>query len=242
MRLKYKIDANAFESLAENHKGLYEQVSDGSYILQVEGVVEKGKLDEFRNKNIDLMKDIEKFKDVDPDKYNQMIAEHRKIQEKEWIDKGEVEKLVESRVSTMKKDYDEKLTKATGDLNVMSRQLEILTIDNIVRDQATKLGVAPTAVDDVLLRAKTVYSLKDGKPVPTNSDGEVIYGKDGATPMVIGEWVGTLKESAPHLFYSSNGSGASGNRGVGGNSAGRQNMTAQEKISAGLQAGSDILS
>lgn len=234
MRLKFKIDKASFESLAENLKGLYFQTESGDYQLSVDGAVDKTKLDEFRQNNVELLKQAEKYKDIDPEKYQQMVAEHNKIQEKEWIEKGEVDKLVEHRTKTMKETLQSQIEALNSSNATMARQLEILTIDNIVRDNATKLGVAPTAVDDVLLRAKTVYRLEEGKPVPKDSQGNTVYGKDGFSPMPIGEWVGGLKETAPHLFQVSQGSGALGNRGPAG--PGTANLSPQQKIASGLQS------
>jgi hypothetical protein len=82
-------------------------------------------------------------------------------------------------------------------------------IDAQARTVAAKLGVKSTALDDVVLRARAIYAMENGVPVPKNEKG-VIFGKDGATPMPIEEWGTELKKTAPHLFEGSNGSGAGG--------------------------------
>lgn len=232
MKLKFKIAK--LEDVEEQFRGLYTEGGDGSFYLSVDGAVDKTKLDEFRNTNIDLMKKLEKYGDVDPSKLQELLENERKIQEKKLIDAGDIEGLVEQRVSTMKKEYDSKIKKLTEQLGMSNRQLETLLIDNAVREHAIKVGVQPTAVDDVLLRAKTVFSVQDGKPVAKDSDGKVIYGKDGTNTLHIGEWIGGLKEQAPHLFGQSAGSGASTRPGGGTNN---QNLTASQKIAAGLQSG-----
>lgn len=232
MKLKFKIAK--LEDVEEQFRSLYTEGGDGAFYLSVDGAVDKSKLDEFRSTNIDLMKKLEKYGDVDPTKLQDMLENERKIAEKKLIDAGDIEGLVEQRVSTMKKEYDSKITKLTDDLGVSNRQLETLLIDNAVREQASKVGVQATAVDDVLLRAKTIFSVQDGKPVAKDKDGQVIYGKDGTSTLAIGEWMGGLKEQAPHLFGQSTGSGA--NTRPGGSPNG-QNLTASQKISAGLQSG-----
>lgn len=228
--LKFKVAK--IEDVQEQFRGLYAQGSDGFFYLQAEGAVDKAKLDEFRNNNVELMKQIEKFKDVDPTKYQELMAIQRKIEEKELIEKGEIEKLVGLRVGEMKRQYDEQIAALTKTNETNTRQLEVLTIDNAVREHATKLGVQPTAVDDVLLRAKTVFRLHEGKPTAFDKDGQPIYGKDGQTTLAIPEYIGGLKEQAPHLFMPSQGSGSQ-NTGRTANNGG-QNLSPTQKIAAGL--------
>lgn len=230
--MKLKASLDSLDGVDESIAKLYEKGEDGKFHLYVEGLVPKSKLDEFRDTNVRLLKDMEKFKDVDPTKYRELLLEHQKIQEKEWIEAGELDKVVNQRVATMRAEFETKENEYKKSNESMSRQLESLLIDNEVRAAATKLGVRPTAVDDVLLRAKTIYSIKDGVVTPKNSKGEVLYGKDGTTPMPITEWVDSLKKSADHLFVPSNGGGAPGSGSI--TPGGGANMTPTQKIAAGL--------
>ena len=84
MKLKFKLDT--LEGLDAAIAALYEQGADGAYYLSVDGVVGKDKLDEFRNNNVKLLKDLEKFKDVDPAKYQELLALAKKQEEKKLID------------------------------------------------------------------------------------------------------------------------------------------------------------
>lgn len=231
--MKLKATLKTLDGVDEAIAALYEKGDDGNYHLSVDGMVSKDKLDEFRNKNIELLKDMEKFKDVDPTKYKSLMEEHRKIQEKEWIEAGEIDKVVNQRISTMREEFQTKEADYVKSISTMNTRLESLLIDNEVRSAATKSGIRPSAVDDVLLRAKTIYSIKDGVAVPSDSKGQVIYGKDGVTPMAINEWVDSLKKSADHLFTPSNGGGAPGSS-TGGNNG--VPLTATQKIAAGLAA------
>lgn len=231
MALKSVLDN--LDGVDESIAKLYTKGADGKYHLEVEGFVPKSKLDEFRETNVKLMKDMEKFKDIDPVKYRELAETARKIQEKEWIEKGEIDKVVEQRVATMRGDFETQINTFKTSNEAMSRQLEGLLIDNEVRAAATKLGVRASAVDDVLLRAKAVYKVKDGVATPVDSKGQVIYGKDGASPMAVTDWVGSLKQSAEHLFQTSSGGGAGGSGSSGGGGA---NLSSVQKIAAGLAA------
>lgn len=230
--LKFKIAK--LEDVEEKYRGLYEPGADGAYYLTVEGAVSKEKLDEFRNTNIDLMKKLEPFKNIDPAKLQEMIDNERKIAEKKLIDAGDIDGLVAQRVATMKQEYESKIKDLETNYAQANRQLEVLVIDNAVREQAIKLGVVPTAVDDVLLRAKTVFSVEGGKPVAKDRDGNMIYGKDGQSSLSIGDWISGLKNNAPHLFGPSQGSGADNRRGPSQDNA---PLSPAAKISAGLRAG-----
>lgn len=188
---------------------------------------------------MDLLKKLEAFKDVDPAKVAELIETERKLKEKELIAKGDIEGLIAQRVHAMKTDYESKMATMTEQLGLSTRQLETLLVDNEVRAHAAKIGVAPTAVDDVLLRAKTTFKVKDGKVVSLDANGNIVYGKDGSNPLGIQDWIGGLKEQAPHLFLMSQGSGAGNKPGQPGNGA---KLSATQKIAAGLTSGSNILS
>lgn len=221
------------EDVPENVRTLYVAQGD-KFVLDVEGVVPKEKLEEFRTNNIELQKQIDKYKGVDPTKYNELMVIQRKLQEKELLEKGEVDKLVDLRVTTMKETLESANAVLTTDLGKAQSQLHVLLIDNVVKSAAIQQGVIPEAVDDIVLRAKGVYVIENGVPVP-KVDGKVVYGKDGTSPMSVSEWLVSLKTTAKHLFMGSHGSGAGG-----GTQNGRTDttkLTPAQKISLGLNQG-----
>src|SRR5574337_84483 len=238
MGLKYTIAK--LEDVEEAVRPLYVQQGD-KFVLDVDGVVAKEKLDEFRNNNIELQKQIEKYKDVDPVKYRELMAIQKKITEKELLDKGEVDQLVNLRVAAMRDELEGKLNVSNTELTKAQGQLHVLLIDNVVKSAAIKLGVLPEAVEDVVLRAKGVYVVENGVPTPKGADGKMIYGKDGSSPMGVEEWLMNLKNSARHLFVGSQGSGAGGGRG-GPGKMDVTKMTPTEKIAYGLSQGVSSMS
>lgn len=231
MALKYLIEK--LEDAEEAHRGLY-VASNGKFILQVEGAVGKDKLEEFRNNNIELQKQIDKFKNIDPTKHQELLELQRRLQEEELIDKGEVDKLVNLRVTSMREGFETEKGALTTQLTTASAKLAELLVDNVVKDAAIKNGVHPAAVDDVLLRARGIYKVVDGQPIAKDAAGKQMYGADGTTPLAPDEWVKNLKKSAGHLFQGFQGGGSGG----GGNNPGGTDlskMTAAEKISLGLK-------
>lgn len=237
MGLKYQIAK--LEDVPENVRSLYKQ--EGTvYVLDAEDVVPKTRLDEFRTNNIQLQQQLDKLKDVDPVKYAELIKVQQQVEEGKLIQAGKLEEVVTLRVTNMKKDLETQLNGTKTELSQANAQLALLMIDNAVRQVAVQNGALPTALDDVVLRARTVYSMEKGQAVPKDDKGQVIYGKDGQTPMTINDWLVNLKKSAPHLFAGSQGGGAGGGRN-GAGPADMSKLTPSQKISLGLSQAASMV-
>jgi len=232
MALKYKI--TKLEEVNENVRGLYKAEGDG-FVLDAEGVVPKERLDEFRTNNINLQQQLEKLKDIDPVKYRELVDLQRQVEEGKLLKEGKIEEVVASRVGAMKTALEGERDTYKTRAEAAESQLSVLLIDSTIRTEALKLGVVTTALDDVVLRARTVYHMKDGAAVPHDDKGQVIYGKDGKSPMAMADWLTGLKKTAPHLFASSQGGGAAGGHRVGG--VDMSKATPQQKITMGLSQG-----
>lgn len=215
-------------------KGLYDKGQDGKYYLQVEGMVPNERLVEFRNNNIELKRKLETFDGIDPVKYRELSAREQQIKDAKLIDSGKVDELVAQRTAAMKAEYEGKITALDTTLKSTSSRLGSVLIDSAVKSAAVAIGVLPTAVDDVVLRAKSMFQVKDGQAVAVNDKGEVVYGRDPTKPLGVDEWVGGLKTAAPHLFEGMKGSGAPGSGGRG--NVDTSKMTGTQKIAAGLAA------
>jgi len=214
MALQYTVDD--ISAVPEALRGEY-AARDGKFFLNVDGVVPKERLDEFRNNNIAFKKendDLKKmYEGVDVERYRTMTEREQKIAEKKLIDAGEVDKLVDLRVAAMKTEHDKVLATLSASDAAKGKQLESLLIDNALLDVASKSGVRPTAMDDVLLRGRQTFRLHEGKATAFKGD-EQQFGKD-SNPLTMADWLGGLKESAPHLFAASSG-GNTPKQGAGG--------------------------
>jgi len=83
-----------------------------------------------------------------------------------------------------------------------------------IRAAAIKAGALPEAAEDIILRARGTFKLsEDGEPIATDRDGQVIYGKDGRTPLSPHEWAESLRETATHLWPRAQGAGPTGDQG-----------------------------
>lgn len=165
---------------------------DGTkWVLQVKGVVPQtklaeveGKVNEFRTNNIALKKQIEDLSKAAPNA-------------------GDIEKLVETRVSEMKTNYETQLQTLTTEKTQLQTNLERVVLSDAVKTAATEYGVLPSALPDVLARAKEMFVVEDGTAVPKDKKVD----KDGKM-FTVASWITSLTENAGHLFAQSRGSGA----------------------------------
>jgi hypothetical protein len=219
MPLKFKYKSK--EEVPAEHLSFYIE-RDGAFILDAEGAVEKTKLDEFRNTNVSLLKQIEELKTrydgIDPEQVQALVEEKRRLEEQQQIKAGEVEKVVEGRVKSLKAELDKQIASLTGERDALNARLTTIQIDQGVITVATKRGLRPTAIPDITSRARNVFKLVNGVPTAFDADGKTTrYGKDGVTPMTLEEWIDSQVSEAPHLFESNAGGGApsNGSGGVG---------------------------
>jgi len=221
MPLKYKCKTK--DEIPAEHLPLYAE-RDGAWVLDVDGAVEKSKLDEFRNTNVSLIKerdDLKKrYEGIDPDAVKALADEKRQLEEAQQLKAGEVEKVVENRIKGVKADLEMQITNLSTERDALTSRLTSIQIDQGVLTVATKRGLRPTAIPDITARARSIFRLVNGVPTAFEPDGKTLrYGKDGLTPMTLEEWVDAQVSEAPHLFESNAGGGAASNASGGGASA-----------------------
>jgi hypothetical protein len=218
---------NSLDNVPEPLREAYVQAADGKYHLDLDGLppnaVDKGKLDEFRNNNVALLKQLEDFKakygDVDMEEYNRIKEEQRKLKDKELIDAGKIDELLAQRTEAMRRDFEAQRTKLLDNSTAYQTQAEKanqrlseVLVETEVMKNVGSVGVLRSGANfDVLQRAKSVWSVQDGQLRAMEGDTP-IYGKDGKNPLTVTEWCQGLAETAPYLFESSQGSGSKGGK------------------------------
>jgi hypothetical protein len=230
MALKYKFKSK--DEVPAEHLSLYTE-RDGGWVLDVDGAVEKAKLDEFRNNNLALTKERDELKQrfdgIDPEVARTLLSEKQKAEEEKLLRGGaaadpsaaekaekdkaaereRIEKVIEGRVKTIKSDLEKQVGTLTAERDALNARLTTIQIDQGVLTVATKRGLRPTAIADITSRARSVFKLVNGSPTAFEPDGKSVrYGKDGLTPMSLDEWVDTQVSEAPHLFESNVGGGS----------------------------------
>jgi hypothetical protein len=217
MAIKLKYDS--LKEIPAEDVRLYVE-RDGAWHLDADLKDERAKLNEFRNNNVALLKQIEeqnkRFEGIDPDEVRKLADEKRKLEEEQRLKAGEFDKVLDGRVKAAKADWEKQLASITSERDALSGRLTVIQIDQGVIAAATKRGLRVTAIPDITARARVSFKLVQGVPVPFEADGTTTRpGKDGVTPMTLEEWVDAQVSEAPHLFESNAGSGAAGN-GSGG--------------------------
>lgn len=231
MALKFKLTTEAFAALSEAEKTFYKQDGD-VYVLDVEGAVDKSKVDEFRSNNIELQKKLDAFKGVDLEKYNQMSEQEKKLRDKKLIEAGDIETIVNERIAAIKSDYDGKLATATSEAEALRKTHNDLftkyEIDGAAHKAFATHKISPDAQEAVMAQIRLRFSVQEGQVVAKDGD-KIARGKNGN--LTIDEFVA----GQPEIFKVS----STGGKGRGSNvqQPAERPKTALEKIQSGLSSG-----
>lgn len=216
------------EEIPEALQQYYEQAEGGQFILSIDGLPPSAqkKVSEFRDNNINLsnqIKDFEErmkiFEGIDPEKAREAMDRLRAIEEKEMIEKGDVESLVHQKLEEERRNYAkqlEALRKTKDELEAESRRYKQQLANTIIENkvmQAVQEVATPhqSAMQDILSRAKSQWRLDDdGELYAVDETGSRIFNKSGDEPISTHEWSKNLATQASHLFQSSQGTGSFG--------------------------------
>ena len=206
---------------------------DGRFVLQVEGMVDADRLKEFRDENIRLKQEMEKFRDVDPAKYAELRAKEKDLEDGKLIKKDGFDAAVQQRVAEAKAAAEKALADANRKAEEAMAQLQKQQMAIALRDAGAKYGLRKEAAADLELRGTTTLKLVDGKLIAHDVSGTPLYDAD-ANPMTHEKWVEKLTKEAPHLFEPSQGAGAAG--GSANGYSGGPNPFAQKSFNLTEQA------
>jgi alpha-galactosidase/6-phospho-beta-glucosidase family protein len=156
MALKFKFKTR--EEIPAEHLPLYTE-RDGAWLLDVDGAVEKAKLDEARNHTAAVSKErdelTKRFEGIDPEEARALLAEKQKREEEKLLKGGDdaaseeaqrqererIEKVIESRVKGVKGELEKQVTSLTSERDALTARLTAIQIDQGVITVATKRGL-----------------------------------------------------------------------------------------------------
>lgn len=241
MALKLILDS--LDGLSDDLKKLYIP-KDGKFVLDADmsGFESKADVEALRNalerqktSGGELKEKLEqmvtRFKDVDPEKAREAILTLQEMGDKELIDAGKMDELLETRTERMRQEFTGQATRQqeiidgnnTMITGLNSRLSEVL-IDNAISVAAISNNVKEHAVMDVISRGRQAFTIgESGHPESKDAEGNVVFGADGKSPLAIDEWVNSLSQSASHLFDASSGGGAQTDQ--GGGNGGQEGQT-----------------
>lgn len=220
-----------FKTKEEVPEGLKAEEKDGAFVVDV---VEKAKLDEFRDNNIALSKERDTYKNKasfyesiagdDPEKFKGELEDLRKTDQlvKDGKLKGSsaVDEEVNRRVTSVKEGYDGQIRDLSTKLekaNMRADTAEGRARRSVVTNAVTQAildpesGVNPAASKFVLEQAYGLFHVDENENLIPKKGDAVQYGADGVSPMTPKEWLQKLLVDAPYFSLKSSGGGASGN-------------------------------
>lgn len=211
--LKEAISKNVESAVAEATKGL---------------ATNKQKiLDEKKELSDKLAALTKQWEGMDPEVIKNLVDRMNNDEETKLIAEGKIDEVVERRIDAYKKDAEARITAATSKLeeyetstNALTNKLHGMMLNDGVRQAAAGAHIRDTATQDAIARAKNVFSVDGDKLVAKDADGNPLIGKDGKSPLTMGEWLDSQREGAPHWFNDPEGAPGSGSKDKGGQSAG----------------------
>lgn len=203
--------------------------SDDLAALQVQLQESAAELDRLRSHSKKLLDEkktlksaLDKFGDVDPEKFTTMLKQLESSEEARLLAEGKIDDVVAKRSERKILDIQSKLEELSNtnkrldeEKATWQNKYNSAIVDRHLRVAAEKAGVLPSAIDDVLARAKGVFSVTDNDTIEArDKNGNLLT--VGSKALDANLFVESLKESAPHYWPVSRSGGAAG--GAGGNS------------------------
>lgn len=230
---KLKSIVKSLEEVDEKFRDLYEKQGEDFVLsgLEVDESDLKKKVDEFRTNNRALKAEHDKAlanlaklpKDFDPEKWQKGLEALSKVEEienKQLVEKGDIDALFTKRSESMRADYEKRLSlkeealkKTAEEKDRLSKKLGSHLIDAEISKAITKVGTPRKgAMQDLIARARSVWHLDENgniTPRDPRKPDEIMYGKDGEM-LRMDEWASAQLEEASYLFEPSRGGGAEG--------------------------------
>lgn len=225
------LEVESLDKVPEPQRGLYVE-KDGKYRLDVDGVEDvtglKNSLnaarEDAKREKEKARQLAEKYKDVDPEKYKQMIDQLENGEDAKLLKEGGIDKVIERRTEKIRQAHDKALgelkaahEQESGALKTKLSKYEKRVLADHIRAAAAKAQMHPSAVDDAILNAQQIFTLdEEANAVALDEDGKPILGKSGNYS--VDQWIEEMKEKKPHWFP--HGSSGGGSQGGGGKGAG----------------------
>ena len=151
-----KLVIDKIEEVDEKFRELYSLAADGKFHLQAEeDFTSKKKIDEFRENNVKLMKekdDLEKKiaeYGADPAKVKEWQKKIQALDDKQMIEAGKIDELVEQKVQRMRQEYENQIKVLTdtvegknAELSKASNRLSEVLIDSEITKAVAEIGRA----------------------------------------------------------------------------------------------------
>lgn len=222
--------------IPEAVRPFYAQDDAGKHVLKLsERVVPMTSLDEFRNKNIELLRErdelTKKFEGIDPEAHRRLLQLEQDYKDAKLVNSGQIEELLSQKTKRMREDYETRLgtleknlndEKAKGADTVQELRQTIVQLE--ASQAINRVGIPKEGVLPYFCHlARNTWQFVEGKLMAMNGD-KVLYGADGVKPMTWDEWALEIRKTHSNMFEPSQGGGSRG-----GGAGGVGNLGAQVK-------------
>lgn len=183
---------------------------------EVSGLKEKNS--QLIKNNKDLKSQLKVWDGIDADSVKRLLGQAAQEEENELLKAGKLDELIEKRTDRLRSQYDEEISSLKTNYDTAAqqaeryqKQFEQRLIDDEIRTQAINQKALPMACDDIIRRARELFSLNEetGEVEARDRSGNLMKNSDGL--MVTPErFVEDLKTTAPYYWQQSQGGGLDG--------------------------------
>lgn len=180
----------------------------------------KTKNEELLGEKKTLSETLKTFDGIDVDVAKTAIEFHEKNKDAKFLEDGSVDELIEKKTSDLRTAHDTEKNELTTNLTDQTARadkyqtlFESKVIDDGLRAEAVKQGVLPAALEDIILRGRTVFSLGEKQEIEArDSEGKLAQTEDKKI-LSPKNWIEGLKKTSPHYWPNSVSADADGGSG-----------------------------
>ena len=177
-------------------------------------------------KNSELLGKLAEFKGADAATVRKILAAIGDSEEAEMIKAGNIEGVVDRRVTAMRTAHEQELAAVRTRAEALGKQ----AVRAAVAASAAKSGALPETIDYLVLQAEAEgWSVDDAGNVVQRKGTETVFGKDGRTPLAPSDWVEQVRTKSPFFWPKASGAGATGGDAAQGGKA-FKDMSEAERV------------
>jgi hypothetical protein len=233
---------DTLDQVPEPLRALYVS-KDGKYVLDLSGppvgfvpaadlALANGKVVEFRDNNIKLMKEVEelrplkttlaKFDGIDPDAARAAITKTAALQNAGVQKPDDIAAMIKVAVDAANKPLADQLAASHAATLAAQKRADDATLRETVVARFVKAGGKAKASDFTIAKALEVFDVKDGKVV---AKADRFSAEKPGNPLDVDEWMQQHAREHDFAFEPSKGGGANPAPGGTGGSVGRPGQT-----------------
>lgn len=201
----------AFNKSLESVKAEVSTTLRSEFDKEVEGLkTNNSKLIEEKRK---VQETLKNFDGLDPQAAKEALAFINENEQAQLLKEGKLDEVVERRVQELKDSLEgevQTLTKEKSEVLETAKKYQTMysskMVDDSLREAASKAGILPQAIDDVLNKGRGVFGLGEDEMSVEARDkkGDLMRTEDGKI-LTTTLWIDQLRQESPHYWPQSKG-------------------------------------